>query len=186
MFSCVGLTLSPISLRGACVNGTEFHRALGKCRGGSRNDPGHAHHHPSLLILVVADCRLSAHVLQRVSPPRSGGRDCSGLPALLQVVERGSAASCAHRSGHRLPLDPFTGWRFSWFFGSLKLAQLSDLAAKFPEWLNNLADFVRDRWPKVVEFTQTNPLGQRIRGVLISHQEALFKGFRQWAEQPFQ
>ena len=61
-----------------------------------------------------------------------------------------------------------------------------DLAAKFPEWLNNLADFVRDRWPKVVEFTQTNPLGQRIRGVLISHQEALFKGFRQWAEQPFQ
>jgi predicted PurR-regulated permease PerM len=67
---------------------------------------------------------------------------------------------------------------FLWFFGTLMLAQLSDLAAKFPEWWNNLADFVRDRWPKVVEFMQTNPLGQRIRGVLMSHQEAVFKGFQ--------
>ncbi len=67
---------------------------------------------------------------------------------------------------------------FLWFFGALMLAQLSDLAAKFPEWWNNLADFLRDRWPKVVEFMQTNPLGQRIHGVLMSHQEALFKGFQ--------
>jgi predicted PurR-regulated permease PerM len=67
---------------------------------------------------------------------------------------------------------------FLWFFGALMLSQLSDLAAKFPEWWNNLADFLRDRWPKVVEFMQTNPLGQRIRGVLMSHQEALFKGFQ--------
>ena len=67
---------------------------------------------------------------------------------------------------------------FLWFFGTLMLAQLSDLAAKFPEWWNNLYDFVRDRWPKVVEFMQTNPLGQRIRGVLMSHQEAVFKGFQ--------
>jgi len=67
---------------------------------------------------------------------------------------------------------------FLWFFGALILAQLSDLAAKFPEWWNNIDDFVRDRWPKVVEFMQTNPLGQRIRGVLMSHQEALFKGFQ--------
>ncbi len=67
---------------------------------------------------------------------------------------------------------------FLWFFGALMLAQFSDLAAKFPEWWNNLDDFVRDRWPKVVEFMQTNPLGQRIRGVLMSHQEALFKGFQ--------
>jgi len=67
---------------------------------------------------------------------------------------------------------------FLWFFGALMLAQLSDLAAKFPEWWNNIDDFVRDRWPKVVEFMQTNPLGQRIRGVLMSHQEALFKGFQ--------
>ena len=67
---------------------------------------------------------------------------------------------------------------FLWFFGALMLAQLSDLAAKFPEWWSNLADFVKDRWPKVVEFMQTNPLGQRIRGVLMSHQEALFKGFQ--------
>ncbi len=67
---------------------------------------------------------------------------------------------------------------FLWFFGALMLAQLSDLAAKFPGWWNNIDDFVRDRWPKVVEFMQTNPLGQRIRGVLMSHQEALFKGFQ--------
>ena len=67
---------------------------------------------------------------------------------------------------------------FLWFFGALMLAQFSDLAAKFPEWWNNLDDFVRDRWPKVVEFMQTNPLGQRIRGVLMSHLEALFKGFQ--------
>lgn len=74
---------------------------------------------------------------------------------------------------------------FFWFFGALMLAQLSDLAAKFPEWWNNFADFVRDRWPKVVEFMETNPLGQRIRGVLMSHQEALFKSFQTAGETAF-
>jgi predicted PurR-regulated permease PerM len=67
---------------------------------------------------------------------------------------------------------------FLWFFGALMLAQLSDLIAKFPELWNNLVDFVKDRWPRVVEFMQTNPLGQRIRGALASHQEALFAGFQ--------
>jgi predicted PurR-regulated permease PerM len=74
---------------------------------------------------------------------------------------------------------------FFWFFGALMLAQLSDLTAKFPEWWNNFADFVRDRWPKVVEFMETNPLGQRIRGVLMSHQEVLFKSFQTAGETAF-
>lgn len=67
---------------------------------------------------------------------------------------------------------------FLWFFGTLMVAELSDLVAKAPGWWNNLVEFVRDRWPQFLEFMETNPFGQRIRAALELHQDALFKGFQ--------
>jgi len=67
---------------------------------------------------------------------------------------------------------------FLWFFGTLVITQFSELLAKAPEWWKDLVAFSRERWPQVVEFMQTNPLGQRIHGALMSQQEALIEGLQ--------
>ena len=67
---------------------------------------------------------------------------------------------------------------FLWFFGGLLMTQLSDMLGKAPGWWNDLVEFLRGRWPQVVEFTETNPLGQRIRGALASQQAALVQGLQ--------
>jgi predicted PurR-regulated permease PerM len=67
---------------------------------------------------------------------------------------------------------------FLWFFGGLLMAQLSDMLGKAPGWWNDLVEFIRGRWPQIVEFTETNPVGQRIRGALVSQQAALVQGLQ--------
>jgi predicted PurR-regulated permease PerM len=67
---------------------------------------------------------------------------------------------------------------FLWFFGGLLMTQLSDMLGKAPGWWNDLVEIVRGRWPQIVEFTETNPLGQRIRGALASQQAALVQGLQ--------
>ena len=67
---------------------------------------------------------------------------------------------------------------FLWFFGGLMLTQLSELVGKAPGWWNDLVEFVRGRWPEIVEFTETNPVGKRIRGLLASQQQALVQGLQ--------
>jgi len=67
---------------------------------------------------------------------------------------------------------------FLWFFGGLLMTQLSDMVGKAPGWWNDLMEFVKGRWPQVVEFTETNPLGQRIREILASQQAALVQGLQ--------
>jgi len=67
---------------------------------------------------------------------------------------------------------------FLWFFGGLLMTQLSDMLGKAPGWWNDLVEFVRGRWPQIVEFTETNPVGQRIRGALASQQSALVQGLQ--------
>ena len=67
---------------------------------------------------------------------------------------------------------------FLWFFGSLALAQLTDLVARAPEWWNSLVAITRERLPQLVEFVQTNPLGQRIREALVSQQEVFIEGIQ--------
>lgn len=67
---------------------------------------------------------------------------------------------------------------FLWFFGSLMVAQLTDMVARAPDWWNNLVTITRERLPQLVEFLQTNPLGQRIREALVSQQEAFIEGIQ--------
>ncbi len=67
---------------------------------------------------------------------------------------------------------------FLWFFGGLMLAQLSDLVGKAPGWWNDMVEFVRGRWPEIVGFTETDPMGQRIRKILASRQEAMVQGIQ--------
>jgi len=67
---------------------------------------------------------------------------------------------------------------FLWFFGGLMITQLSDMVGKAPGWWNDLVEFFRGRWPQVVEFTETNPVGQRIREMLASQQAAVVQGLQ--------
>ncbi len=67
---------------------------------------------------------------------------------------------------------------FLWFFGGLMLNQLSDLVGRAPGWWNQFVEFARERWPEIVEFTETNPVGQRLRAILASQQEAVVQGLQ--------
>ena len=105
------LLLAAILRQGGHEQATEFYRAPGKCHRDGDYDPGRGHHPPRYRIRLVADHRLSRHVLQRLSPARGRGRDCAGLPAVLPLVERASAASSAHRLGRRLSFaSPSRRW----------------------------------------------------------------------------
>lgn len=67
---------------------------------------------------------------------------------------------------------------FLWFFGHLIVEQLVDLAAQIPEWSRRIGEFVRDRWPRVVDYVQNNPTGQRLREVLSDQGDTLVQGLQ--------
>ncbi len=52
---------------------------------------------------------------------------------------------------------------FSWFFGALLTGQISEMIQAAPGWWERVSTKAQGRWPEVVEFFQTHPVGQRIR-----------------------
>lgn len=66
-------------------------------------------------------------------------------------------------------LAPVAG--FVWFFGALVADQVADLVARVPEWWRAL----QERWPRVVEFLQNNPWGQRLRAVFSGGEDSVLQ-----------
>ncbi len=67
---------------------------------------------------------------------------------------------------------------FGWFFGALAVQQISEMVTQFPEWWKDVAADVKERWPKVLEFLQNNPWGQRIRAAFEGQEGALVEGLQ--------
>jgi len=67
---------------------------------------------------------------------------------------------------------------FAWFFGALIADQCAEMIDAFPEWWQRVRAQAQQRWPKVVEFMEDNPLGQRIRGVMEGREETLIEGLQ--------
>jgi predicted PurR-regulated permease PerM len=70
-----------------------------------------------------------------------------------------------------IPLLAFFG-----FFGSLLIAQLSDLVAKLPEWWQSLAAWVEEHAPTVVTFVENNRYLKGLRAGLEGQEDALVQG----------
>jgi predicted PurR-regulated permease PerM len=62
---------------------------------------------------------------------------------------------------------------FSWFFGALVAGQISDMVKSFPEWWERVRTETVERWPQVVAFFETSPIGQRIRQTALGMQDEL-------------
>ena len=73
-------------------------------------------------------------------------------------------------------LLPIAG--FLWFFGALLVEQVSDLVTRIPAWWEDVVEWTRARVPRVVEFLQENPWGQRIREAVEAQQENLMSGLQ--------
>jgi predicted PurR-regulated permease PerM len=67
---------------------------------------------------------------------------------------------------------------FLWFFGSLIAEQIVGLAAQVPEWWRQFFAYMKERWPRMVEFMQTNPYGQRLREALEGQEDILVQGLQ--------
>jgi predicted PurR-regulated permease PerM len=67
---------------------------------------------------------------------------------------------------------------FTWFFGTLAVEQISDLITKFPEWWKSTFVQLKERWPKVLEFLETNPWGQRLQKIVEGQKETLVSGLQ--------
>jgi len=73
-------------------------------------------------------------------------------------------------------LLPFTG--FVWFFGALMAEQLIELASQVPAWWKQLATFVKERWPSVMEFLQSSPYALKLQRALEAQQDQLLGGLQ--------
>jgi len=67
---------------------------------------------------------------------------------------------------------------FGWFFGALIAGQVSELVAAVPAWWEGVREQARQRWPQVIEFLQSHPVGQRIVGAVEDQQETLLQGLQ--------
>jgi predicted PurR-regulated permease PerM len=67
---------------------------------------------------------------------------------------------------------------FGWFFGALAVGQVSDLVTRLPEWWQGLVEYAKERWPRVLEFFQENPWGQRIRAAFEGQQGVVVEGLQ--------
>ncbi len=68
---------------------------------------------------------------------------------------------------------------FLWFFGGLAVDQIADLVSKIPDWWRELVNQVEARWPKVVDFFEQNPWGQRLRAAIEGQHDTLLQGLQQ-------
>lgn len=66
---------------------------------------------------------------------------------------------------------------FLWFFGSLLVGQLTDLAAGAPAWWESVRAEGEARWPQIREFFES-PLGQRIREAAASNTDNLLQALK--------
>jgi predicted PurR-regulated permease PerM len=64
---------------------------------------------------------------------------------------------------------------FGWFFGALIAGQVSDMVKSFPDWWERVRSEAMERWPQVVAFFETNPIGQRIRQAALGLQDELLE-----------
>jgi len=67
---------------------------------------------------------------------------------------------------------------FGWFFGALAVGQVSELITHLPEWWQTALDSLKERWPRILEFFQENPWGQRIRTAFEGNQGAVVTGLQ--------
>jgi predicted PurR-regulated permease PerM len=67
---------------------------------------------------------------------------------------------------------------FGWFFGALAVGQLSELVTRVPELWHTVVEQAQERWPRVLEFFQENPWGQRIRAAFEGNQGAVVHGLQ--------
>ncbi|MEM7480696.1 MAG: AI-2E family transporter [Acidobacteriota bacterium] len=71
-------------------------------------------------------------------------------------------------------LLPIVG--FLWIFGALIVHQVTDLIAGFPEWWSGQLASIKERVPRVAQFFNENPWGQRIRAALEGQEGSLMHG----------
>jgi predicted PurR-regulated permease PerM len=67
---------------------------------------------------------------------------------------------------------------FGWFFGALIAGQVTEMVEAFPAWWEKVRSGFEDRWPKVVEFVQVHPVGQRLRDAVSGQEETLLEGLQ--------
>jgi predicted PurR-regulated permease PerM len=71
---------------------------------------------------------------------------------------------------------------FLWFFGSILAEQIVGLVARVPEWWDEIRSFVGERWPRVRDFIQNAPYGQKLRDALEAQQDYLLQGIQIFGE----
>ena len=67
---------------------------------------------------------------------------------------------------------------FSWFFGALLVEQVSDLITNLPAWWDRASEQFEKRWPKVQQFLNENPWGQRLKQLAESQQTNVTTGLQ--------
>lgn len=67
---------------------------------------------------------------------------------------------------------------FSWFFGAKIVGQISEMVTHVPEWWQKTIEEAHERWPKVQQFLDENPWGQRLRAMVEGQKDALFDGLQ--------
>ena len=67
---------------------------------------------------------------------------------------------------------------FGWFFGALVVEQITGLTETAPETWAKIEGFFRERWPNVVEFIETNHVGERLRSAVEGREASLVEGLR--------
>jgi predicted PurR-regulated permease PerM len=72
---------------------------------------------------------------------------------------------------------------FFWFFGSLAAEQIGDLVRRIPGWWREALATAQARWPKVVEFLENNPMGQKIKEAASGQAGAVAEGLQSMGRQ---
>ena len=67
---------------------------------------------------------------------------------------------------------------FGWFFGALVVEQITGLTETAPETWAKIEEYFRERWPNVVQFLETNHVGERIRSAVEGREASLVQGLR--------
>jgi len=73
-------------------------------------------------------------------------------------------------------LLPIVG--FSWFFGALAVDQITGIIEGAPATWSRGADFIKERWPPVVDFFENSEVGQRIQSAFEGQQGTLVTGLQ--------
>lgn len=74
---------------------------------------------------------------------------------------------------------------FLWFFGHLIVEQVADLVERAPRIWQRVVAEVQERWPRVVDFLETHPLGQRLRQIAEGEGGSVMEGVQYVGEKAF-